>query len=138
MSITAVLASCLPLITMPARYATGNAASSALVRAAVKLVSWSAPPANSLSVTNSSALIAPAVSAFSPYCTPTLSRVSLAKAVPATLPQTDSAQLQALQRAPLGLVVGSYTALGGSWQLLVAVGDWLIRPVALSETKRWK
>ena len=64
------------------------------------------PPTISLSVTNSSALIAPLCSAFSPYCTPSCRGFRAAQAV-GPLPQIDSAQAQALQRAPVGLVTGS-------------------------------
>src|SRR6201746_288157 len=98
-----------------------SASALATLRAAVGLVSASVPPAISFSVTNSSPVMVPACKAFSPYWMPVLSRVSLAAAWPATLPQIDSAHDQALQRAPVGLVTGSYTCDAGSSQLLTAV-----------------
>src|SRR5262245_42210950 len=123
---TAVLAYCRPLITIPARYAISSAAWSALARAAWKLESLSRLPMISFSVTNSSALIAPDSSALRPYWRPVLSRVSRARVSLGSaetsldvVPKIDAAQFQAWQRAPLGLVNGWYTMPHGSWQLLV-------------------
>src|SRR5689334_17797779 len=116
-----------------------SASASAALRAARGVESRSRPPITSLSVTNSSGVIVPAIRAFSPYCTPTLSRVSRAAGLPATLPQMDSAQDHALQRGRLAVaagLAGSYTALFGSSQLLVKLVDCVMAPVTLSVTVR--
>src|SRR5215470_13722229 len=97
----------------------------------------------SFSVTNSSALIAPDSSALRPYWTPVLSRVSRARASLGSgersldvVPKIDAAQFQAWQRAPLGLVTGSYTMPNGSWQLLVGAPIGPSAPVAPFTTPR--
>jgi hypothetical protein len=100
-----------PLETMPARYAIASACSSATVRAAVRLLSASKPPIFSFRVTNSSAEIAPESSAFSPYCTPTLSSVVRARTLPGVrptvVPHTAVDRSASPQRVPFGLVTGS-------------------------------
>src|SRR5687767_6954377 len=92
------------------------------------------PPIFSFRVTNSSAVMLPACSAFRPYCTPALSRVL--RALPSwSLPQIDAAQSQALQRSPVGFS-GLYTIELGSWQLLIGWPGAAIAPVSLLVTKR--
>src|ERR1043166_4087425 len=96
------------------------------------------PPTFSLSVTNSSAVIAPDRNALRPYCTPTLSAVELARSVSLTLPQIDTANCDGVHRIPVGLVTGSYTRLLGSEQLLpfttVGLGSGPVLPTVLSST----
>jgi len=53
------------------------------------------------------------------------------------VPKIDAAQFQAWQRAPVGLVAGSYTMPSGSWQLFVVVAlSGPVTPVAESCTPR--
>ena len=88
-----------------------SAGRSAAERDAVRFESASVPPIFSFSVTNSSALIAPASSAFKPYWMPTLSPVCRARVLPAgmpvVVPHTAVARSASPQRVPLGLVTGS-------------------------------
>src|ERR1043166_259945 len=96
------------------------------------------PPTFSLSVTNSSAVIALDRNALRPYCTPTLSVVELARSVSLTLPQIDTANCAGVHRMPVGLVTGSYTRLLGSLQLFpftpLALGSGPVVPLTGSST----
>ncbi len=78
--------------------------------------------------------MAPDSSAFSPYCTPTLSSVVRARtlpgAMPAVVPHTAVDRSASPQRVPFGLVTGSYTSAAGSRQLLRGAPTGAMAPVA--------
>ena len=79
----AVFASCLPSLTMPAVYAVFSASGEALARAGgTHSKSWLKLPTPSFSRVNSSALITPVWSAFSPYWMPVLSSGVLPRVIP--------------------------------------------------------
>jgi len=96
---------------IPGETPRNNCLLPAALRAVLRFESASTPPIFSFSVTNSSGVIAPATSAFSPYWMPTLSPVCRARvlpgAIPAVLPHTAVARSGSPQRVPVGLVTGS-------------------------------
>ena len=81
------------------------------------------PPIFSFRVTNSSAVMAPDISAPRPYWMPTLSAVCRARMWPGAfsllmVPHTAAARSGSPQRVPSGLLLGSYTSDAGNRQLL--------------------
>ena len=90
---------------------------SPLLRAGTKLPSTSNPPTFSFMSRYSSTEICPVLSAFKPYCTPTLSYPERANPVSGSLPNALTMPSQKLPRAPLGLVSGLYRRSTGTTEL---------------------